>query len=35
MARQVKIITAEEAAKLIKNGDTVTTRCFCTSLVQS
>ena len=25
MARQVKVITAAEAAALIKNGDTVTT----------
>ena len=28
MARQVKVITAAEAAALIKNGDTVTTSGF-------
>lgn len=31
--RKVKIITADEAAKLVKNGDTITTsvRCKCYS----
>lgn len=31
MARQVKVITAAEAAALIKNGDTVTTSGFVAS----
>ena len=33
MARQVKIITAEEAAMLIKDGDTVTTSGFVASAI--
>ena len=33
MARQVKIITAAEAAALIKNGDTVTTSGFVASAI--
>lgn len=33
MARQVKIITAAEAAALIKNGDTVTTSGFVASCI--
>ena len=31
--RQVKIITAEEAAKLVKNGDTITTSGFVASAI--
>lgn len=31
--RQVKIITADEAAKLIKNGDTFTTSGFVASCI--
>ena len=33
MARQVKVITAAEAAALIKNGDTVTTSGFVASAI--
>ena len=31
--RKVKIITADEAAKLVKNGDTITTSGFVASAI--